>query len=108
METSDPIVLSPRGCNPWPENQELFPNLPICVDFDLSANSDAVCAFMYEENDEDCGGLDARNYKLQSFASQAAAEAAGGVVTHDGGRFPCQQRSALLRQNILILFAFVT
>jgi hypothetical protein len=87
VEISEPIVLDPPGCDPWPINQELYPNLTMCNEFPEMSNPNAVCAFMYKDDDQNCGGLDAREYELRTFTSYDEAVAAGGVVTHYGGKW---------------------
>jgi hypothetical protein len=84
VEISEPIVFDPPGCDPWLINQELYPELVICNDFPEMNNLDAVCAFMYKEDDPNCGGLDPREYRLETFPSYDEAVTAGGVVTHYG------------------------
>jgi hypothetical protein len=65
----------------------LFPNATKCEAFPLLDNADAVCAFIYPEDDEDCGGLDSRSYELESFESYDAAIVANAVPTHLGGTY---------------------
>lgn len=86
--TSDPFVLDPPGCDPWERNLILYAGniTTLCNEFPLASITDAVCAFVYRENDPNCGGLDGRDYQLRSFESYDQAEAEGAVVTHYGGR----------------------
>jgi hypothetical protein len=87
LETlSDPILFTPVGCEPLDTNiATYYPNAAKCDAFPLVDNADAVCAFIYKEDDTDCGGLDPREYGLQSFESYDAAILAGAVPTHLGG-----------------------
>jgi hypothetical protein len=88
LTLSEPIVFTPEGCDPWPQNIELYNstmNITLCDRFPDMDIEGTVCAFIYREDDPDCGGLDGREYGLQTFNSYEAAVAAGAAPTHTGG-----------------------
>jgi hypothetical protein len=88
LTLSDPITFTPVGCEPWDINIDLsFPDSTKCDAFPLVDNPDAVCAYIYPEDDQNCGGLDPREYGMESFESYDAAIAAGAVPTHLGGTY---------------------
>jgi hypothetical protein len=87
LTLSNDTKFTPEGCEPWDINVEVtFPGATKCDAFPLVDNPDAVCAFIYPEDDQDCGGLDPREYGMQSFESYDAAIAANAVPTHLGGK----------------------
>jgi hypothetical protein len=84
----NPYTFTPEGCEPWDINIEnIVPGAVKCDAFPLVDSPDAVCAFVYNENDEDGGGLDPREYSVQSFESFEAAIAVNAVPTHLGGTY---------------------
>ena len=88
LTLSDPFTLTPVGCEPWDINIEVtFPGSTKCDAFPLVDNPDAVCAYIYPEDDQNCGGLDPREYGMESFETYDAAIAAGAVPTHLGGTY---------------------
>jgi hypothetical protein len=56
-------------------------SLPQCTIAEWT--EDTVCAYLYE-GDNTCAN---RKYQALTYDSDAAAEAAGAVVTHQGGRY---------------------
>ena len=58
LTLTDEILFEPAGCDPWSENEELYPGIVECDAFPEADNADAVCGFIYPEDDTNCGGLD--------------------------------------------------
>ena len=94
VETSDPILLHPTGCDPFNDvyaSNTYSPNFMqgpgkingTCDKFEGADNPDAVCAFLYDVDDEECGPQ-FRNYELKTYGSFEEAIADGAVVTHYG------------------------
>lgn len=107
VEVSEPIKLSPPGCNPFNEffkrnnsyASEFMQNGSIngtCDKFEGSDNPEAVCAFIYDDEDEECGPQ-FRHYEMATYASYDEAIADGAVVTHHGGK--SDKYKQLLKNN---------
>lgn len=81
----DPIALKPPGCATWEIMADSLPQHgTMCDELPGYGNPDAVCGFIYNDNDPDCGGLDSREYGMRTYENMAALEAAGAVLTHLG------------------------
>ena len=91
LTLTDDIVVEPAGCIEFVEVVDVFPerNWTECNPLPEWDNPEAVCGFIYKDNDEDCGGLVGRDYGLVTYPSWEAAEAAGAVITHYGACGVC-------------------
>jgi hypothetical protein len=86
QQTNEILLLTPDGeeCYPFANTLgavDKYPtsNLPQCAIPEMT--EDTVCAYLYED-DSTCAN---RKYQALTYDSETAAEAAGAVVTHQGG-----------------------
>jgi hypothetical protein len=82
LETADGQDCFPYVDSVGPIDRYPKSNDPQCAK--PAYTDETVCAYLYEEDTEICLG---RNYQAITYDSEAAAEAAGTVITHKSGEF---------------------